>query len=154
MDTGLVFGIIFAAIVMGLLLFFGFRYINDMMAAGCDSQAGQQVTNIRNVAKSVLTFSKGSTQSVKILMPACFSKMCFIDPGHPEVANVMAGWAPGDIENIMVSRYKYNIIAYRNGGGIDGYIVEKMKPDVNFCITSTGDITLKNAGTYVEIVSP
>lgn len=154
MDTGLVFGIIFAAIVITLLLVFGFDYINKLFSISCDSQTGQQMINLKNVVKSTLTLSQGSSQEIKMLIPSCVQKVCFVDPQHPEVDNSEWGWIPNDFLINMASRYNYNFIIIRNDGSIDGYEIEKLKPYVNFCLTSSRDVTIRNLGTLAEATLP
>jgi len=154
MDTALVFGIIFAAIVIMLLMFFGFRYINDWMGVSCDSQIGQQVTNLKGAVKATLTLSKDASQETRILIPGCIKKVCFVDPDHPEINNKEGGWVPNEFLMQTVSSYKYNVVLIRSDDGIEGYDIQKFRPYVNFCLTSSEDVILRNIGTLVEVTLP
>jgi hypothetical protein len=155
MEVGLIFGIIFAAIVMGLLIFFGFRYISDMISISCESQVQQQAENLKNVAKSTLALSKDSAQEFKIIIQSnCVSRMCFVNTDNPQVENNEWGWIPSEFLTTMVSRYGYNVIITRPDGAIDGYQIDKLKPSVNFCLTSTKEVTLRNAGKTVDVTLP
>jgi hypothetical protein len=155
MDMALVFGIIFAAIVMGLLVFFGFKYINEMFAMSCESQTGQLTENLKNVVRSTSALSKGSVQEFKIIVQStCATRICFVDPQHPEIENTEGKWVPDELTTYLVSRNKYNLIITEKDGGIKGYIIEKLKPYVNFCLTSTRDVTIRNTGAMVEITLP
>jgi hypothetical protein len=154
MDTALVFGIIFAAIVITLLLFFGFDYINKLFSISCESQIGQQMTNLKNVVKSTLTLSKDSSQTIKMLVPSCVQKVCFVDSEHPDLDNEEWGWTSNPFLINMVSSYGYNFIIFRNDGSIDGYAIEKFKPYVNFCLEASRDVTIRNIGTIAEATLP
>lgn len=159
MEVGLIFGIIFAAIVMGLLIFFGFRYISDMISVTCESQVQQQAENLKNAARSTLALSKDSAQEFKIIIQSnCVSRMCFVDPDNPQVENKEWGWVPSEFLTKMVSSYKYNVVITRPDGTIDGYAIDKLVPSSNFCLTSTRDVTLRNAvrsgKAFVEITIP
>lgn len=154
MNVGLVFGIIFAIIVMGFTLFFGFKYINEVMSLSCESQMGQQVTNLENGVESTLALSMDSVQKLKIIIPACIEKMCFVDPDYPELESAEGGWAPDGFLTDFISRYKYNVVIIKSSGQIDGYEIDKFKPYINFCLTSTKTANLRNTGTIVEITLP
>ncbi len=154
MDVGLVFGIIFAAIVIILLLFFGFRYINEVMFLSCESQIGQQVINLEKGVESTLTLSMDASQKVKILVPNCIERFCFVDPNHPEIEYEEGGWIPSEFVTKFVSSYGYNVVIMKSNGEIDGHKIEKFRPYVNFCITSTREVILRNIGTLVEATLP
>lgn len=154
MDVGLVFGIIFAAIVIGLLVFFGFKYINEMISISCESQTQQQIENLKNVIKSTLALSRDAVQEFKIIIQSnCAPKICFVNPDDSG-AYAEGGWVPNDFLTTMVSSYKYNVVIIKANGAIDGYKIEKFKPLVNFCITSTRDVMFRNSGKMVEITLP
>jgi hypothetical protein len=155
MDTSLVFGIIFASIVMGLLVFFGFRYISDMMSLGCESQTAQQMESLKSAVKSTLALSKGSVQEFKIIIQStCASKICFVDSQNPDVENRDGGWIPSEQSTYIVTRNGYNVLVYGNGDVMAGHAIDKFKPYVNFCVTSSRDVMLRNNGKTVEITLP
>jgi hypothetical protein len=115
---------------------------------------GQQMTNLRNVVKSTLTLSKGSSQEIRLLVPSCVKKVCFVDQEHPDLDNKEWGWVSTPLLINMVSRYGYNFIIIRNDGSIDGYAIEKFKPYVNFCLEASRDVTIRNIGTLAEATLP
>lgn len=153
MNVGLVFGIIFAAIVIGFLLFFGVRYFGDMSEAACESQMWQQIENLKNSVSSTLTLSKDSVQELRVIVPGCFEKICFVDPNHPE-DYPEAGWEPENHVRLIVTNEKSNVIIYKSSGVVKGHKIEKFRPYVNFCMTSTKTLTLQNTGKIVEITPP
>lgn len=153
MDTSLVFGIIFASIVIGLLLFFGIRYIGDMSEMACKSQMGQQIITLENTVKATLSLSRGASQELRLLIPQCFKKICFVDPDHPE-ENTQEGWEPDTVATRMVVGEGDNVIIYHPDGVVEGKKINKLKPYVNFCIASSTDVIIRNAGALVEITLP
>ena len=154
MNVGLVFGIIFAAIVIVLLLIFGGRYIQDIFVISCESQVGQRIVDIEKAVKSTYTLSQGSYQELRVMMPDCMEKVCFVDPDNPELDNPAGDWESSEFMTDLVSRYKYNVLMIRPSGGVDGYKIDKMKPYVNFCLTSTKTVILRNKGSLVDITLP
>lgn len=154
MDVGLVFGIIFAAIVIILLVFFGFKYINEVMVLSCESQAGQQVKNLESVVKSTFALSKGGSQELRIIVPNCIERFCFADPDHPEIENVGGGWNPNEFVTNLVSRYRYNVILMKSNNAVDGYRIENFKPYVNFCLESSRNVIVRNQGAFVDVTLP
>jgi hypothetical protein len=154
MDVSLIFGIIFTAIVMGLLIFFGFRYVSDMITINCDSQTAQQLVNLENAVKSTLSLSKDSVQEFKIIVQTnCAPQVCFVNPDVP-IANPEGGWNPEEYATYLVTRDKFNVLVYGTGDKINGYTVDKFKPFVNFCLTSSRNVMLRNGGRNVEVTLP
>jgi len=153
MNVGLLFGVIFASIVIGFVLFFGVTYIGDMNNVSCASQLGQQMTNLESAVRSTLSLSQGSSQELKILVPGCFQKICFVDPEDPE-KNPQQGWDPDRGVLSIVESQENNVIVYMPGGTVDAYRIDRFEPYVNFCITSTENVILKNTGREVQITLP
>jgi hypothetical protein len=126
-----------------------------MFSISCESQTGQIMENLKNTVKSTLTLSKGSSRELKIILQSnCATKICFVDPQHPEIENKEGGWIPDEFSTYLVSRNKYNFLIFEKEGGIKGYTIEKMKPYVNFCITKTKEVIVRNTGTFAEITLP
>ena len=152
MEVSLVFGIIFASIVMGLIVFFGYNYINQMMTLSCQSQLGQQIENMKSTIKSTLTLSKGSAQEFDILLQSnCATKICFVDPEMASIENEADGWMPDEFTAYFASRNKFNIIIFKPDKGMDGYEIAKLKPSANFCLTSSRKVIFRNTGVLVDV---
>ena len=150
----MVFGIVFAAIVIGLLVFFGFKYISEIISISCESQTQQQLENLKNTVKSTLALSKGSVQEFKVVIQSnCAPKICFVIPDAPN-AYPEGGWNPDEFTTYLVTRNGYNVLIFGKGEKTDGYAVDKLKQTVNFCLTSTREVMLRNNGKTVEITLP
>lgn len=153
MNVGLIFGIIFAAIVIGLVAFFGISYIGDMGNVSCMSQVGQQITNLEAAVRTTLSLSQGSSEEIRLIVPGCLDKFCFVDPEHT-TDNPTDGWSPEDHVEIMVRNEDGNVVIYNPSGTVDTYKIDKVKPYVNFCIESSEELVLRNQGTFVEVALP
>lgn len=154
MNVGLIFGIIFATIVMGLVLFFGFKYIGEVMDISCESQLNQQVIEMEDSVEAVLETSMGSQEEVSVMVPACAESICFVDPRHPGVENEQWKWVPDDYSVALIDRKGYNMLIMKSGTVEDGFQIEKMKPYVNFCIDRSREVILRNMGTFIEVTLP
>ena len=153
MNVGLVFGIIFAVIVIGFILFFGIKYMGEMSETACKSQAGQQISNLEKAVKSTLALSQGSSQELRVILPNCYEKMCFVDTEHPE-SYPEGGWEPDERTKMMTYQEKKNVFLFKPNGVVEGWRIEKLKPHINFCMSSTKKVILRNTGSLVEIALP
>ena len=151
MNVGLIFEIIFAIIVMGMLVVFGMQYFGAVIEVSCESHIGQEMINIEEAVDKVRTFSQGSAIELIVLVPNCVERVCFVDPQHPEVENKKGGWMTNDFISDLVSSNGHNVVLLKNDGSYDGYTVSKLKPLVNFCITSKEKTTVRNMGSMIEI---
>ena len=112
MDVGLVFGIIFAVIVIGALFVYGFDLIGGFFCTGNDAQTLKAVKNLETSVKDIYTLSEGSTTPFKLYLPGD-SRICFINPDDPN-PNRARGWDPDStlIELLTTPRtsfYKSNL---------------------------------------------
>jgi type II secretory pathway pseudopilin PulG len=154
MDVGFIFGLLAAIIIIGLLLAFGVQYIGDMNRLQCDSQTGQIVIDIREAIEKVRTFSQGSVVELKLLVPGCKDRICFVDPSNPEVENKGDKWVPDEFLISFVQSGGYNVLIINPDGTVDGESISNLAPYVNFCIESSKSLNIKNLGRRVEISLP
>jgi hypothetical protein len=148
MNVGLIFGIIFAAVIIGFLLFFGFVYLNDMINANCEAMMGDQLIKLREQVGKTFRLSLGATQEFEIIIPSCVEKICFINPEDP---SSYGNWETSNAINIMVKSYGYNMIVFGKDQTFDGYKIEHLTAEYNFCIHSKETLLLKNDGSLVMV---
>lgn len=153
MNVGLIFGIIFAVIVMGFLLFFGIQYFGEMTEAACKSQLGKQITDLENSVRSTLSLSQGSVQKLRLMVPSCYEKICFVDPEHPD-RYPEGDWDPEEHVKLIARDEGRNVVVYKSSGLVKGYTMDKLKAYVNFCVSSSKEVSLVNTGRQVEITLP
>ncbi len=149
MNVGLVFGIIFAIIVMGFLLFFGYSRIIEILELNEDVLIKKQMTDLEKTADRVFEMSMGTTQDFDFKFYKTINNVCFIDPENPD-SNQAMGWELDDYLKKLIDDGKYNMIIFINDMP-DGNNITHVLPLENFCIDKPGKLWLENKGTYVDI---
>lgn len=160
MDTSMVFGIIFAIIVIGLVLAFGGQQIVSLFCVGETAQVQREVREIERQVFDVYNMGTGTTKPYTINLPSNV-KLCFLDPQDytPEnYANPLYDWSPQRIlvEHILNAPesqyYQSNVwIEYSCTGEKAGRKTSYLRPEKNFCAVDNTRVYMENMGTYVEI---
>jgi len=148
MNVGLIFGIIFAAVIIGFLLFFGFVYLSDMMNFNCEAILRDQIIKLREQVGKTFRLSLGASQEFELLIPQCIEKICFINPEDP---SSYGNWQTSNAINIIVKSYGYNMIVFSKDQTFDGHKIDNLAAEYNFCIHSKETILLKNDGPLVMV---
>lgn len=151
MNVGLVFGIIFAAIVIGFLFFFGFKYINEMFGVNCEAVLGDQIIKLRNQVGKTFQLSMGATQEYELIVPGCIEKICFVNPDDP---SSYGNWETNNVINRMILAYKYNMIVFNKDKTFKGYGIKHLTTEYNFCVSSKKTLLLSNDGSFVVVKLP
>ncbi len=151
MNVGLVFGIIFAAIVIGFLLFFGFKYVNEMFSVNCEAILGDQIMKLKDQVSKTFHLSMGSTQEFVMIVPSCVEKICFVNPEDP---SSYGNWETNNVLTRMILVNKYNLIVFDRDKTFSGYRIDHMRTDYNFCVSSKKTLILRNDGSFVVISLP
>lgn len=154
MNVDFVFGIIFALIVIGLLLFFGFEQITKIIGINKDVLLKEQMTNLEKTADKVFEMSMGSTQDFDFKFYDVLEKVCFINTDDPS-PNPGEDWDPTPFLVNITDRYHPNMIVFEKvAAGLakpDWYNISHISPDQSFCMVFEGKLWLENKGTYVNI---
>jgi len=151
MDVGILFGIILAIIVMGFVIFFGYRYVSDMTCIQGDSTTAQQIINLEKSVQDTFSLSMGSSKDFTLMVGACSGKVCFVDTANTE-SNPAGGWETNNVFDDLVTSEKLNILILDSKGNYkEGREIKNMKPAENFCISSAKKLLLTNKGRYVSI---
>ena len=148
MEVGLVFGIIFTAIIIGFLLFFGFKYINEMFGVNCEAVLGDQIIKLRDRVGDTFQLSMGATQEFTLIVPNCIEKICFVNPGDP---SSYGNWETNNVINNMILAYGYNMIVFNEDKTFNGHKIDHLTTEYNFCVSSKKNLLLKNDGSFVVI---
>lgn len=151
MNVGLVFGIIFAAIIIGFLLFFGYTYINEMFGVNCEAILGDQIIKLREQVGRTFQFSLGATQEFTLTVPACIEKICFVNPDDP---SSYGNWETNNVITRMILTYDYNVIVFRDDQSSGGHVIDHLTTEYNFCVSSKKTLLLKNDGPFVVVKLP
>lgn len=151
MNIGLLFGIIFAAIVMGFVLFFGYTQFSNMACIQGESITAQQIVRLERDIDDVFSMAMDSSQEFDFIVGTCTGKVCFVD-ADDSGPNPERGWDGGTIYEELVSTNGYNLfIMDEQGRHKDGKKIEHMIPDENFCISASSSLLLTNRGRSVEV---
>jgi len=148
MNVGLVFGIIFAAILIGFVLFFGFNYINEMFDINCKATVGDQIIKIREITDKTFRLSLGAKQEYVLLIPPCVEKICFVDHEDPFS---YGNWETNSVLTRLITENEYSVIIFEKDETFEGYVVDHLKPDYNFCVSSKKTLLLTNDGPFVMV---
>ena len=151
MDTGLVFGIIFAIIVIGLLLVFGMGQIADIFCVTNTAQVQKAVKDLEQATEDVYNLGQGSSMPFKISLPRN-ARLCFVDYENPEPQK----WHPEpdlyDIVKSQINASRANLwIIYGCGSHKHTYRISYLRTAENFCADSGDNIYLENMGRYVAV---
>lgn len=156
MNTGLVFGIIFAIIVIALLLAFGIEQIVNIFCMSNIAGADKSVKDLELAVEDVYNLAQGSAMPFKVSLSRN-ARICLINPDDPSPMN---SWRPdaNDYQNWMkdmISDKDYNVwIQYGCGNSDDGYKIRYLRVTENFCVTGGTELYLENMGYHVEIDRP
>jgi hypothetical protein len=151
MNVGLLFGIIFAIIVLGFVMFFGYDYISKFLGISGEASLVQQILTLEGEVKDVFNLAMGSTKEFRITIPSNVGRVCFVNPENPE-SNPSGGWEMNVILTKMITSYQYNVLILdREGRFDDGKKIDHLIPNQNFCISSGKRLLLKNEGKFVSI---
>ena len=150
MNVGMLFGIIFAIVVIGFVLFLGSDQIASFLGVSQEAAFLQQMNDFGDEVSNVYSLAMGSIKSYSFKVPSSIEKMCFVNPDDPS-ASPEGNWEPDDPLIRSVRNNGYNIVAFVKGKGFQGDTIENMIPEENFCISSATKILIENEGRYVSV---
>jgi len=156
MDISVVFVFIFVIIVVGFLLGGGVNLILKFFGAGEDvkieNQAKEFEYSVYSKEKNTGIFwtTTGSTETFDFATSDNVEKVCFFDQRDPK-DNPAKGWIDEYDYNELIKTNNYTLVYFRKDKGIKGFYVEKLKPEENFCISTTTSLLLTNKGSYVDV---
>lgn len=156
MDISLVFTFIFVIIVIGFLLGGGVNLIMKFFGAGeevqLEKQAGEFEMSVYSKEKKTGIFwtTTDSTENFNFAIGDNVQNVCFFNTADPR-DNPSKGWIDEYEYKDLIKANNYSLVYFRRDKGLKGFIIEKLKPDENFCITSTTNLLLTNKGSYVDV---
>lgn len=161
MDVSLVFAMIFAIIVIGLILVFGYQQIMNIFCFNGQAQIMKSVKDLENDVQNVYNLAEGASKLYSPNIPGG-SSICIINTSDPSV-NEAGKWLPNpDLLPIITSKISIssaNIwMNYNCGNQEQTYKIAHLRPTRlgntgSFCVGSGEQIYIENAGDYV-IASP
>ncbi|MBI4020317.1 MAG: hypothetical protein HY367_03210 [Candidatus Aenigmarchaeota archaeon] len=156
MDVGMVFAIIFTAIVIVLVLTLGVDQIRDLLGIGRLAQINGAIKELRGVVDLTYTLSEGTVKPLTLRFPSG-ARFCFVDSESPEAdldyADRASRWDPDDFVVDEIRRKGYSLWVYSEAKDPgEGYAVDYLKPGRNFCAPGGSGLLLINRGLYVDVV--
>jgi hypothetical protein len=155
MSVGMIFGIIFAIVVIVMLLAFGSGVISDIFCMGSDAQLHKTINDLQNVVDQIYALPSGSGDFFTISLPGG-SKLCFVNSTDPKTViypDQLKNWRPDKVYQRIIMDEEYNIwyqqCSGQSGGNINHMYID---PDSNFCASPGMSIYLQNVRGRVVIV--
>jgi len=154
MSVGMIFAIIFAIFVMGLILVFGSSAITDLFCMGNDAQVQKSINDLQNLIDELYILPSGSGDFFTFNIPK-YSKICLVNSSDPKPVaypNQFKNWEPDPVYQKIIKEKGYNIWFHQCSGQFGGKIEHIFIPsDRNFCAIPGTEIYLQNAGRWVTI---
>ncbi len=150
MNMNLLFGIIFAIIIMMAVLFFGVGQFGNLTDLNTQTAFYNQINDFESAVKKTAEMSMGSTQKFDFNIPSTMHKICFIDRNNPE-SNSAGNWELTNINEKLITDYDYNFFIYETETKSEGKKINYLIPLENFCIKGKKTLWLENKGRYVTI---
>ncbi len=155
MGVGMVFGIIFAVLVISMLFVFGSDAIMGIFCMGSDAQVQKAIQNMQTFVDDLYVLPSGSGDYFTIGIPKDY-KLCFVNSTDPKAViypDPQKSWNPDRVYQRIITEEGYNVW-YSHCRGESGTMIEHLfiNPDRNFCAKPGSRIYLQNVGRWVTII--
>lgn len=157
MSVGMIFGIIFAILVMVMILVFGSDVIVSIFCMGNDAQTQKTIQNLQTFVDNLYLLPSGSGDYFTLNLPRD-SKICFVNttyPGPVFYPDPLKTWDPDKVYQRIIKEEGYNIWYHhcsgQSGGKIDHLYIGK-EDTKNFCAKPGMKLYLENVGRWVAII--
>jgi hypothetical protein len=155
MGVGMVFGIIFAIVVIGMIMIFGSDAINSIFCMGNDAQMQKTIKNMQNFVDELYTHPSGSGDYFIVNIPGGFW-LCFMNSTNPSPVfypEQHKTWNPDRVYQRIIKDEGYSIwynkCSGESGGKINHFFIS---PEKNFCVKSGTELYFENMGRWVTIL--
>lgn len=148
MNVGMVFAVIFAIVVMGLVLIFGVDQIINIFCFANEAQTIKAIRDLETEVNNLYVLAEGASKQFDLRIPGD-AEFCFVNPSSPG-ANLLKGWEPDPVVVSLITENGYNLW-YTHCTGQNGHNIAYLSPSDNFCMKSGVILYLENKGTYVDI---
>ncbi|HLC56908.1 MAG TPA: hypothetical protein VJJ23_06735 [Candidatus Nanoarchaeia archaeon] len=151
----LIFIYIFAIVVIGLIVIFGYRAIKNFKDLGDEGQIVLFIDGIKNKVNDVYSLDKGSSIKLDdIILPSKVREICFVDVDMPLNDIIDDELIDQVVRDSLDSGSQNNLFFVpQRGQSLSKvrFFVEHIKPIENpLCVTDMR-ITLENKGDYVSV---
>ena len=155
MDTSMIFGIIFAIVLIVFILVFGTGALNDIFCFSADAQMVKELKNIEQSVGDIYYLAENSGDSHTISLPSS-QKICFVNSSNPaprRYSDATKTWDVDIVYQRIIKNEGYNIWYYGCGKKQSGYSISRleMPTENNFCATGGSKIYIIKRHDWVEI---
>ena len=151
MNIDVVFGIIFAIIIIAFVLVLGTRQITSFFCLGGDAQAAGAVHDLTAEVNNLYPLAQGSAKAVDVRIPAD-AALCVVNLANP-APDVSRGWDPPESVQLILSTPAHeesrNPVWSKSCGSWNSAAVPHLVAPHSFCISGASQIQLVNAGDRV-----
>lgn len=154
MSVGMIFGMIFAIIVMSMLIAFGADILGILFGMGSDAQLMKSIKNMETVVDDLYHYP-GNTEYFTLNIPKD-AKLCFVNTSNPEPVyypDPKKTWDPDIVYQRIIREEGYNIW-YETSSGKSGGEIKRLSiaEGKSFCAVPGMELYLQNVGGKVTIV--
>lgn len=155
---------IFAIIVIGLILIFGFKYAGKLFKVGCEVEVVDFVNDIKKEINELKTLSYGSSRECfvtkssgenkcEFILPNDVEGICFIDTTKGQFEDILFKDVKELVSNLGESANRNLFLSVRKGGNCeaDPVMIKNLKIDKPVCLKSGKSFIMENTGNTVEI---
>ncbi len=161
-----VFIYIFAVIVIGLILLFGFKYINKIIKTGCEVETLDLVNDMKSEAREIRSLSYGSSYSCsfvfgsggkrcEFVIPDNVVGVCFVDPAKGQFSSIPFSDVKQFAEGLGAGANRNVFFSVPKGANCkaDPALIPNLKIDSPICIDvkKPNSFILENKGDLVEV---
>ena len=153
MDVSMIFGIIFALILIGALLAFGLPLIEKYIKIGIDSEVLKTIDNLQKKVDEIYRLAENSAEEFKLSFPKDY-KLCFFNSSDPK-KHYSAGWDPDSTTLYRINQSRYNVWYYsgdddaRGDGKAIPYL--DIPTEKNFCVPGGSKVYVTKRWSGVSI---
>ncbi len=101
MDMGLIFGMIVAIFVMGLLIVFGYQQITNMLRIQQQAEMMKAVEGLKNAVDRVYSLGGETSEPYRLAFPAGVGKVCFMPAYRGAQVSVKEGRLRTDLLRVI-----------------------------------------------------
>lgn len=151
----MVFALIFAVIMIGLIFVFALPQIRNLISVGGQAQMNKMIKDIeKEVDELYWNAGYGSTEVIEITLPSD-SRICFVDPENADQSGIYGEkwrtWTADKAIAALIKNEGYNVW-YFLGDDQNGYKVNHLVVSgKNFCTISGTELYMENTGQQVSV---
>jgi hypothetical protein len=102
MNIGLIFGMIVAIMLMGMIIVFGYQQITNMQDLQEQAEIKKAIEGLETAVERVHSLSGETSEPFKLSFPGVVSKVCFVPAYRGDTINTKKSRLATDLRNVIV----------------------------------------------------